>query len=59
MASLRLFYYIEKNCVKAKVNPMWKDYIKENRRVIDENPQMVKDLILLFESTEHYKVRLK
>ena len=59
MASLRLFYYIEKHCVKAKKNPMWKDYIRDNRKKLDSNPQAVYDLISLFSSTTEYKVTLK
>jgi hypothetical protein len=59
MASLRLFYYIEKHCVKAKQNPMWKNYIRENRKKLDNNPQAVSDLITLFSSTNEYKVSFK
>lgn len=57
MASLRLFYFIEKNVIKAKNNPMWKNYIRNNSQKIDRNPEIVEDLITLFRSTGEYKVR--
>jgi len=56
MASLRLFYYIEKHCVKARHNPMWKNYIRANKKELDGNPQAVKDLIELFSSTAECKL---
>lgn len=56
MASLRLFYFIEKHAVKARENPMWKEFIRKNRAFLDENPEVVNDLTLLFRSTNEYKV---
>ncbi|OMJ85423.1 hypothetical protein SteCoe_13264 [Stentor coeruleus] len=55
MASLRLFYFIEKHAVKARDNPMWKDFIRQNKTFLDENPKIVTDLALLVRSTDEYK----
>ena len=56
MAALKLFYYIEKNVVKAKNNPMWKDYVKKNKSKLDENPKIVDELMVLLKSTNEYRV---
>lgn len=35
---------------------MWKNYIRANKKALDENPQAVKDLIELLKSNLEYKV---
>lgn len=57
--ALKLFYYIEKHVVKAKVNPIWKNYLRANRMKIDENPQIVEDLLILLKSSDEYRVICK
>ena len=54
--ALRLFYHIEKHIVKAKVNPTWKEYIRNNREKLDQNPQIAQDLLTLLESSREYRV---
>jgi trehalose-6-phosphate synthase len=56
MASIRLFYFIEKNIIKARQNSMWKDYLRKNRAFIDDHPKIADELIVLLKSTAEYKV---
>lgn len=55
MAGLRAFLYIQRNLVKAKTNPMWKDYLR--RKGLDTGVEQ--DYILLQDAISEYKVNPK
>lgn len=55
MASRRLLYYVEKNIVKSRDNPMWKQFIRTNYQQIEKNQSLIEDFIQLHSSTANYR----